>query len=248
MNIRKTAFLTAVISVFFALGGLSAGAANFSEDEKGVKTWTFQVNEGYTDDRADFVNGTTYYVSNNYTTAKPDDLSDYLTLSVNNDEKTIESKDNDALYLWSGGNVTSSTLSWTVTEDGTISITSKGDLELYVNDTHILTCNWTEETGGETKTTDVKKGDIIKVVAKKYGGIFKLIFTPDTYDTAYQFTKSASELKNGTLKVKSSEGEKSIAMDSILTTFTGNFDVVFGLIIENVPNSVDITGAEIVCE
>ena len=249
MKITKAAgLITASVIAFSSLSSITAGAVTFTEDEKGVKTWTFKVNDKYpegvtVDDKKDayFSSGCTYYASNGYTTDKPEDLNNYLTLTVKNDEKTIESNKYSTIFLNHAKNITSSELTYTAPADGTVSLTAgnNGDVYLKVNGDTKGTAN-TDYT--ETVTAPVEQGDTITISAASWAGAKQVIFTPDQYTALYEFTQKASEMNGKTLVVTTSDDtKKSTTINtSDGTYFTGDGDVELGIIINNIPNNVTI--------
>ena len=246
MKITKAAgLITASVIAFSSLSSITAGAVTFTEDEKGVKTWNFTVNDEYPDGvevnskgDACFASGETYYASNGYTTTKPEDINDYLTLTVKNNEKTIESNELSTIFLNHASKTTSSELTYTAPADGTVSLTAgnEGDVYLEVNGDKKGTAN-TDHTA--TVTAEVSKGDTIIIDADKYAGAHQVVFTPVQTKTAmYSFTETASELNGKTIVVESSEGRKEKKIDT--TQCSGGGDVQLGIIIKNIPNDVTI--------
>ena len=245
--------IAASVIAVSSFGTLTAGAVTFTENsETGAKTWTFVVTDSdypegvTTDEDGDkvFGNSGTFYVSNGYS-ATQSETRDYLTLSVNNTSGTVESKANDALHLNQNKNDTSSTLSWTAPEDGTISVTGVNILNLYVNSDLVDTCISYE--GKPTVTYNVKQNDQIQVDANRWGGIKELKFTPaQTYTAMYSFTETADNLNGKTLMITTADGDtKKTQINTSGTHFTGKGDVNLGVIINNIPRGVEITSVTI---
>lgn len=249
-KIKAAALIAASVMAVSSFGTLTAGAVTFSEDETtGAKTWTFTVTdnagnypEGVTTDDSNgdmiFDDSGTYYVSDKYSTTTPD--GDYLTLQVNN-TGTREGVQHSSLYLNQNRNETSSTLSWTVPEDGTITLTTYNELNLYINDIS-SSLEWAE--GGTQKTYSVKEGDSIKIDAPRYGSIHELKFTPaQTYTAMYSFTKTANDLNGMILFIDSTKGTKSKTINT--ANISGRGDVKLGVIITGIPRDVEITSVTI---
>lgn len=249
-KIKAASLIAASVIAVSSFGTLTAGAVTFTEDETtGAKTWTFTVTdnagdypEGVTTDDSNgdmiFDDSGTYYVSDKYSTTTPD--GDYLTLQVNN-TGTREGVQYSSLYLNQNRNETSSTLSWTVPEDGTITLTTRNDLNLYINGIP-YSLQWAEE--GTTETYSVNKGDSINIDAPQYGSIHKLKFTPvQNYTAMYSFEQTANDLNGKTLYIDSTAGQRTKELTD--TYFTGNGDVRLGVIITNIPRNVEITSVTI---
>lgn len=249
-KIKAASLIAASVIAVSSFGTLTAGAVTFTEDETtGAKTWTFVVTDSdypdgvTTNEDGDkvFGNSGTFYVSNGYS-ATQSETRDYLTLSVNNTSGTVESKANDALHLNQNRNDTSSTLSWTAPEDGTISVTGVNILNLYVNSDLVGTCISYE--GKPTVTYNVKQNDQIQVDADRWGGITEFTFTPVQTRTAmYSFEQTANDLNGKTLYIDSTAGQRTKELTG--THFTGDGNVRLGVIITNIPSDVEITSVTI---
>ena len=247
-KIKAASLITASVIAVSSFGSLTAGAVTFSEDETtGAKTWTFVVTdsdypEGVTTDEKsgdkNFESGT-YYVNSMYSMTGSSDNNLLMTVT---DGKTVESKANNTLYLCHN-NGSSSTLSWTVPENGTIALTSTYGLYISINNGDNLLCG-SDEYETYTENYNVTKGDTIKISAPKYGGIKELEFTPaQTYTAMYSFTKTANDLNGKTLVINSTEGTKSKTIDT--ANISGGGDVKLGVIINNIPRDVEITSVTI---
>lgn len=250
-KIKAASLIAASVIAVSSFGTLTAGAVTFTENKTtGAKTWTFTVTdsdypEGVTTDDSNgdmiFDNSDTYYVSDKYSTTTPD--GDYLTLQVNN-TGTREGVQYSSLYLNQNRNETSSTLSWTVPEDGTITLTTYNELNLYINDSS-SSLEWAE--GGTQKTYSVKEGDSIKIDAPRHGSIHELKFTPvQNYTAMYSFRETADNLNGKTLMITTTDGDtKKTQIDTSGTHFSGDGNVSLGVIINNIPRNVTINSVTI---
>lgn len=247
-KIKAASLIAASVIAVSSFGTLTAGAVTFTENsETGAKTWTFVVTdsdypEGVTTDKnsgdKNFESGT-YYVNSMYSMTASSDNNLLMTVT---DGKTVESKANNTLYLCHN-NGSSSTLSWTVPENGTIALTSTYGLYISINNGDNLLCG-SNEYETYTENYNVTKGDTIKISAPKWGGIKELKFTPvQTYTAMYSFTKTANDLNGKTLYVDSTVGKKTKELKG--THFSGNGDVSLGVIINNIPRNVTINSVTI---
>lgn len=247
-RIKAASLIAASVIAVSSFGSLTAGAVTFSEDETtGAKTWTFVVTdsdypEGVTTDEKNgdknFESGT-YYVNSMYSMTGSSDNNLLMTVT---DGKTVESKANNTLYLCHSKG-SSSTLSWTVPENGTIALTSTYGLYISINNGDNLLCG-SNEYETYTENYNVTKGDTIKISAPKYGGIKELEFTPvQNYTAMYSFEQTANDLNGKTLYIDSTAGPRTKELTG--TYFTGNGDVKLGVIITSIPRDVEITSVTI---
>ena len=255
-KIKAASLIAASVIAVSSFCTLTAGAVTFTEDETtGAKTWTFTVNDSYpsgvsigSNGDATFANDSTYYGSNGWIVEPPDmeNTYDYLTLKVGS-SSTIESNGLSALLInHTKGSTTdsSSTISWTAPEDGSIKLTSANTAYLYVNDVLAAGCDeWMEAFPQQSCEYELKKGDTVIVIGPVYGGIKELKFTPaQTYTAMYSFTEAANDLNGMTLVINSTEGTKSKTID---TANIEGSDVKLGVIITNIPRNVEITSVTI---
>ena len=256
-KIKAASLIAASVIAVSSFGTLTAGAVTFTEDETtGAKTWTFTVNDSYpsgvsigSNGDATFANDSTYYGSNGWIVEPPDmeNTYDYLTLKVGS-SSTIESNGLSALLInHTKGSTTdsSSTISWTAPEDGSIKLTSANTAYLYVNDVLAAGCDeWMEAFPQQSCEYELKKGDTVIVIGPVYGGIKELEFTPaQTYTAMYSFTETANDLNGMTLVINSTKGTKSKTIDT--ANISGEGDVKLGVIITNIPSDVEITSVTI---